>query len=66
MTAAASVLEALVEGYGGRPAGLSWYLSAAILRSARGPFKRFEPDWPERIETTVAAAESALRLCSRS
>ncbi len=62
VTAAASVLEALVEGYGGRPAGLSWYLSAAILRSARGPFKRFEPDWPERIETTVAAAESALRL----
>ena len=43
-------------------AGLSWYLSAAILRSARGPFKRFEQDWPERIETTVAAAEAALEL----
>lgn len=62
VTAAATVLDALTEGYGTRPAALSWYLSAAILRSARGPFKRFEPDWPTRIETTIAAAEAALDL----
>ena len=62
VTAAATILDALVEGYGSRPAGLSWYLSAAILRSARGPFKRFEQNWPERIETSVGAAEAALRL----
>ncbi len=59
--AAAAVLDALVGGYGRRPAGLTWYLSAAILRSARGPFKRFEVDWPLRIESTVAAAEAALQ-----
>jgi aminoglycoside phosphotransferase (APT) family kinase protein len=59
---AGSVLDALVDGYGRRPDGLSWYLGAAVLRSARGPFKRFEPDWPERMETTVAAAEAALEL----
>ena len=62
VTAAATVLDALTDGYGERPAGLTWYLSAAILRSARGPFKRFEPDWPERIETTVGAAVAALEL----
>jgi thiamine kinase-like enzyme len=62
VTAAATVLAALAEGYGKRPPALSWYLSAAILRSARGPFKRFEPDWPRRIETTIAAAEAALEL----
>ena len=62
VTAAANVLDALAEGYGRRPAALSWYLSAAILRSARGPFKRFEPDWPGRIETTIGAAEAALDL----
>ena len=62
VTAAATVLDALSDGYGRRPAGLSWYLSAAILRSARGPFKRFEPDWPERIDTTLGAAEAALEL----
>jgi thiamine kinase-like enzyme len=62
VTAAGTILDALVEGYGSRPAGLSWYLSAAILRSARGPFKRFEQNWPERIETTVGAAEAALEL----
>ena len=60
--AAAAILEALVDGYGSRPPGLSWYLSAAILRSARGPIKRFEHDWPERIQTTVASAEAAFEL----
>lgn len=60
--AAAAVLDDLTEGYGERPPALAWYLSAAILRSARGPFKRFEPDWPKRIETTVGAAEAALEL----
>jgi Ser/Thr protein kinase RdoA (MazF antagonist) len=66
VTGAATVLGAVSEGYGARPVGLSWYLSAAILRSARGPFKRFEPDWPERIESTVRAAEAALEERSSS
>jgi len=62
VTAAAAVVDALSDGYGKRPPGLPWYLSAAILRSCRGPFKRFEPDWPDRIETTLGAAEAAHAL----
>jgi hypothetical protein len=58
--AAREVLEGLVEGYGSRPDGLDWYLSALILRRASHPFKRFRPDWPGRVEAMVAAAESAL------
>ena len=62
MSAAGTILDALVEGYGSRPAGSVVDLSAAILRSSRGPFKRFEQNLPERIETTVGAAEAALEL----
>jgi len=58
--AAREILEELVEGYGSRPEGLDWYLSALILRRSSHPFRRFRPDWPGRVEAMLAAAESAL------
>jgi hypothetical protein len=57
---ACEVLEKLLEGYGGRPLGLSWYLATAILRHSRSPFRHLDEDWPERIERMVTAAETAL------
>jgi ATP-binding cassette subfamily B protein len=59
---ASEVLEELLEGYGGRPPGLSWYLATSILRHSRYPFRYFDEHWPERIEGMVAASEKALRL----
>ena len=55
------MLEKLLEGYGGRPRGLSWYLAACILRHSRRPFRYLEEHWPERVEGMVTAAEEALR-----
>jgi ATP-binding cassette subfamily B protein/subfamily B ATP-binding cassette protein MsbA len=60
LAAARAIVEELVEGYGSRPEGIDWYLSAAALRRASHPFRRLRPDWPERVEALVAAAESAL------
>jgi hypothetical protein len=60
LAAARELLEALVEAYGSRPDGLDWYLSALILRRSSHPFRRLRPDWPDRMEAIVAAAESAL------
>jgi hypothetical protein len=57
---ARAMLERLVEGYGERPPGLDWYLSALILRRASHPFRRILPDWPERVAAMVGAAEEAL------
>jgi thiamine kinase-like enzyme len=57
---ARAVLEELVEGYGRRPVGLDWYLSALILRRASHPFRRMREDWPVRVETMLRAAEEAL------
>jgi ATP-binding cassette, subfamily B, bacterial len=57
---AGTVLEALLAGYGARPEGLRWYLSAALLRRAERPFRVLEEDWPERVEELVDAAEAAL------
>jgi ATP-binding cassette subfamily B protein len=59
---ASEALEQLLEGYGGRPPGLSWYLATSILRHSRYPFRYFDEHWPERIEGMVAASEKALRL----
>ena len=50
----------LLEGYGGRPDALEWYLAAAILARAAHPFQRQLPEWPERVESTIAAAEACL------
>jgi hypothetical protein len=60
LAAASEVLETLLEGYGGRPPGLSWYLSACILRHSRYPFRYVDEQWPERVEGMIAAAEAAL------
>ena len=55
-----AVLDPLLDGYGRRPAGLDWHLSAAILGRAAHPFHRQVPGWPERVEAMVAAAEATL------
>lgn len=34
--------------------------AAALLRKAPGPFRRLEPDWPQRIERLVVLAERCL------
>jgi aminoglycoside phosphotransferase (APT) family kinase protein len=60
LAAARAVLEELAEGYGERPEGLDWYLAALILRRSSHPFRRMRPDWPERVEAMVNAAEEAL------
>jgi aminoglycoside phosphotransferase (APT) family kinase protein len=52
------VLEPLLDGYGGRPDGLGWHLSAAILGRAAHPFHRQVDGWPERVAAMVAAAET--------
>jgi Phosphotransferase enzyme family len=57
---ALSVLVELVEAYGARPAHLHWYLAAELLRRSPHPFRCLEPDWPERIERVLEAAERAL------
>jgi Ser/Thr protein kinase RdoA (MazF antagonist) len=57
---ASEVLDELLEGYGGRPLGLSWYLATSILRQAGYPFRYFDEHWPERVEGMVTAAEAAL------
>jgi aminoglycoside phosphotransferase (APT) family kinase protein len=62
LSAALTVLDGLVAGYGRRPPWLEWYLAASILRRARVPFRNFERDWPEQTEAMVGAAEAALRL----
>jgi ATP-binding cassette subfamily B protein len=56
---AASVLDALVAGYGSRPPALEWYLATCILRRSARPFRYFEPEWPRRVGAMIAAAESA-------
>jgi hypothetical protein len=55
-----AVLEPLLEGYGGRPDALDWYLAAAILGRVAHPFQHQVPSWPERVEGMVAAAEASV------
>jgi hypothetical protein len=57
---ALSTLERMLEGYGERPVDLSWHLSVALLRRTYLPFRKFEADWPLRVEGMVRAAEAAL------
>jgi ATP-binding cassette, subfamily B, bacterial len=54
------VLQELLAGYGDRPAGLQWYLSAAILARAARPFTRQSGDWPDRVEAIVATAQEVI------
>jgi Ser/Thr protein kinase RdoA (MazF antagonist) len=60
LDAAHTALEPLLQGYGSRPDGLSWYLSASILRRGPFPFRYFHADWRPRIEEMVACAQEAL------
>lgn len=57
---AGETLDVLVDAYGARPSGVSWYLAARLLARARRPFTRLRPGWPERVEEGVAAAEAVL------
>ena len=57
---ALSVVDGLLDGYGGRPAGLRWHLAAALLRTAERPFRAQEEEWPARVEAGLAAAEDVL------
>jgi hypothetical protein len=54
------VLDELLAGYGSRPEGLRWYLSASLLRRAGRPFRSLEEDWPAHVEALVDAADRAL------
>jgi hypothetical protein len=53
-------LEALLDGYGERPAGLQWYYAASLLRRAPSPFRLHKRRWTHRMESIVAAAEAVL------
>jgi hypothetical protein len=53
-------LDALLGGYGARPAHLDWYLAALLLRRARNPFRLHKRRWPKRIAHMLAAAEEVL------
>jgi ABC-type multidrug transport system fused ATPase/permease subunit len=55
---ARTALAALLEGYEAEPAGLRWYLTTGLLRRASLPFRRFDADWPGRVEAIVGAAEA--------
>jgi hypothetical protein len=55
-----AALDALLSGYGGRPADLDWYLAALLLRRAPSPFRLHKRRWPERLGAMVAAAEEVL------
>jgi hypothetical protein len=59
LDAALTALDLVLEGYGERPEGLSWYLATAILRRSPHPFRHQDEHWPERIEEMVTAAEGA-------
>ena len=62
LSAAESAVEALVDGYGSRPRGLSWYLATAIVVRSPLPFHLLKPMWAVRIEKMIGAAEDALHL----
>jgi hypothetical protein len=51
------VLAALLRGYGGRPADLEGHVAASLLVRAATPFREQAPNWRERTEHLLAAAE---------
>jgi hypothetical protein len=59
---AAATLDVLVDAYGERPPGVTWYLATYLLRRTRRPFTRLQADWPDAVEKRVRAAELALEL----
>jgi Phosphotransferase enzyme family len=52
------VLAAVVDGYGRRPADLGRQLAASLLARASTPFREQSPDWRERTEHLLDAAEA--------
>ncbi len=50
-------LALLAEGYGMRPDGVEWYVTASILARSAAPFRHQQSDWPDRVEAFVGAAE---------
>jgi hypothetical protein len=62
LSAAAAAVGGLVEGYGSRPRGFSWYLATSILLRSSLPFQLLRPHWPVRTEKMIGAAEEALHL----
>jgi len=59
---AAATLDVLVDAYGERPPGVTWYLATYLLRRTRRPFTRLQEDWPDAVEARLRAAELALEL----
>ena len=59
LEAVEATLAALLDGYGGRPDDLGWHLGAAILGRVAHPFHRQVPDWPDRVDLMLRAAETA-------
>ncbi|MGH2997192.1 MAG: phosphotransferase, partial [Gaiellaceae bacterium] len=62
LSAAATAVGGLVEGYGSRPRGFSWYLATSIILRSPLPFQFLKPHWPVRTEKMIMAAEEALHL----
>jgi ATP-binding cassette subfamily B protein len=57
--AARRTLASLTAGYGSTVEDLDWHLAAALVCRAPAPFRRFRPEWPDRVEGVVRAAEEA-------
>ncbi len=58
LAAVAEVVDGLLDGYGGRPQALDWYLAAAILARVAHAFHRQFTGWPERVDAMLRAAET--------
>ena len=59
---AEALIDALCNGYGRRPEGIAWFLSATLLRRSLIPFRRQTEDWPDAVGERVDAARQALHL----
>jgi hypothetical protein len=55
-----AALTRLLETYGEPPPDLDWYLAAQILCQVGSPFRKAWPDWPQKLEAIIAAAEKVL------
>ncbi len=58
--AAAGLLEGYQRTTGASASGVSAHTAAALLRLCSEPFRYREPDWPERVEELMDAAELQL------
>lgn len=54
----AAVLDRLLSAHG-RPPGLRWYLTVALLRRCDRPFRRLKKRWPEKSASILDAAQKA-------